>query len=72
MWILFMIVVHVNDPRDIPGKIVLEFKSEKQCQEVLSSISYWTKFSWFKVEGNCYDSTKIDQNMLKGMIRPSK
>lgn len=69
MWILFLIVVHNSDPKDIPGKISLEFKTEKQCIEALNSISYWTKFSWFKVEGKCYENSKIDPKIVQGMSR---
>jgi hypothetical protein len=70
MWFLYIIVVHVSIPSDIPGKILLEFKTEKQCIEALNSISYWTKFNWFKVEGKCYESTKIDPKIIQGMSRP--
>ena len=67
MWIMFLIVVHNSNPSDIPGKIMLEFKTQKQCQEVLKTMNYWTKFSWFKAEGKCLDASKIDPNLIKGM-----
>jgi hypothetical protein len=69
MWVLFLIVVHYNDPKDVPGKIALEFKTEYQCNEALKSMTYWTKFSWFKAEGRCYERSKIDPQLLKNMIK---
>jgi hypothetical protein len=69
MWILFLIVVHNSNPNDIPGKITLEFKTEQQCREALKSMYYWTKFSWFKSEGKCYERNKIDPELIKNMIK---
>ena len=68
MWILFLIVVHNSNPSDIPGKITLEFKTEQQCKEALKSMTYWTKFSWFKTEGKCQHS-KMDPELIKNMIK---
>ena len=59
-WILFLIVVNVYDPTDIPGRIQLQFKDQATCEQVLQTMTYWVKFSWFKVEGKC--EKNIDSN----------
>jgi hypothetical protein len=45
--------VHLNNPQDIPGRVTLEFENQSQCQQSLRSMTYWLKFSNFKVEGQC-------------------
>jgi hypothetical protein len=59
-WILFLIVVNVYDPTDIPGRIQLQFKDQASCKQVLQTMTYWVKFAWFKVEGKC--EKNIDSN----------
>jgi hypothetical protein len=53
MWILIMIAVHVTNPNDQPGKVQLQFETEKSCVEALQSIQYELKFKQFRVEGKC-------------------
>ena len=53
MWILFLIVVNIYDPSDIPGKIQLHFKDQQTCEQVLQSMTSYVKFPWFRVEGRC-------------------
>ena len=53
MWLMILIAVHTNDPRDVPGKITLEFADQVACEQSLKSMSYWLKFESFKVEGKC-------------------
>jgi hypothetical protein len=53
MWILILIAVHVNNPKDIPGKITMEFPDELSCQQSLSTIKWQLKFENFKVDGKC-------------------
>jgi len=52
MWMI-LIAVHINDPKDIPGKITLQFQTPQQCEQTLQSMTYWLKFENFKVEGKC-------------------
>jgi len=53
MWLLMLIAVHVNDPKDIPGRIELTFQDRVSCEQSLQSMTYWLKFSQFKIEGKC-------------------
>jgi hypothetical protein len=53
MWLMILIAVHIRDPKDIPGKITLQFQTQQQCEQVLSTMAYWLKFENFKVEGKC-------------------
>lgn len=56
MWLMILIAVHINDPKDIPGKITLEFTNEQQCEQTLRTMTYWLKFEQFKVIGKCQKS----------------
>ncbi len=53
MWLMILIAVHINDSKDIPGKIILEFPEQTVCEQTLKSMTYWLKFESFKVEGKC-------------------
>lgn len=53
MWLMILIAVHINDPKDMPGKITLQFQTQQQCEQALQSMTYWLKFDNFKVEGKC-------------------
>jgi hypothetical protein len=53
MWILLLIAVHVNDPKDIPAKVQLTFETREDCQRAESTLEYWVKFKQFKVETSC-------------------
>lgn len=50
---MILMAVHLNDPKDIPGKVYLEFQTEHQCEQALQSMKYWLKFEQFKVIGKC-------------------
>jgi hypothetical protein len=53
MWLMILLAVHINDPKDIPGKIELVFQDKLVCEQVLNTMKYQLKFSQFKVEGKC-------------------
>jgi hypothetical protein len=53
MWILLILAVNVNDPKDIPGKVTLEFATEQQCEQSRSTVTSWLKFDTFKVTTQC-------------------
>jgi len=53
MWLMILIAVHINDPKDVPGKITLQFQTQQQCEQVLQSMTYWLKFDSFKVVAEC-------------------
>jgi hypothetical protein len=53
MWLLILLAVHVNDPTDIPGRVELQFRDQRSCEEVLNSMKWNLKFKSFKVEGKC-------------------
>ena len=50
---MILIAVHINDSKDIPGRITLQLQTQQQCEQVLSTMEYWLKFENFKVEGKC-------------------
>ena len=58
MWLMILIAVHVNNPDDIPGKIILQFQTQQQCEQTLKSMTYWLKFNSFKIEGKCKNEIK--------------
>jgi hypothetical protein len=50
---MILIAVHTNNPQDIPGRIELMFQNQTACEQSLQSMTYWLKFSQFKIEGKC-------------------
>jgi hypothetical protein len=53
MWLMILIAVHVNNPRDIPGRVELTFADQATCEQVLSTMTYRLKFDNFRMEGRC-------------------
>lgn len=53
MYLMILIAVHLTDPKDIPGRITLEFTDQITCEQSLQSMTYWLKFNNFKIEGKC-------------------
>jgi len=53
MWLLIILAVNINDPKDVPGKVTLEFPDQQSCETSLYSLKYKLKFDGFKVEGKC-------------------
>ena len=53
MWLMILIVVHLKDPKDIPGRVMLEFPDQLSCETSLQSMTYWIKFDSFRIEGKC-------------------
>ena len=52
-WLLIVLCVNINNPKDIPGKLIVEFETKQECETKLASMSYWLKFDSFKVVGKC-------------------
>jgi hypothetical protein len=50
---MILIAVHLNDPKDVPARVMLEFTDQVACETVLKSLTYQVKFESFKVEGKC-------------------
>ena len=65
MWILYLMVVNMFDPNDIPGRIQLQFSSHQSCEVALQNMNYWVKFPWFKVEGKCEKNTDNNRQPTK-------
>lgn len=61
MWTLFLIVVNIYDPTDIPGRIQLQFQEKVTCELALQSMTSYVKFSWFRVEGRCEKNTNSNR-----------
>jgi hypothetical protein len=53
MWILILLAININNPRDIPGRIELLYENENQCLYSLNTLKYELKFKNFKIEGQC-------------------
>jgi hypothetical protein len=53
MWILILLAININNPRDIPGKISLEFNSLEACIESVNSLQYNLKFKNYRIEAQC-------------------
>jgi len=53
MWSLILIAVHINNPSDIPGRIEMSFQDKGLCEQTLQTMTFWLKFSQFKIEGKC-------------------
>jgi hypothetical protein len=53
MWILIILAVHVNNPKDIPGQVTLEFPTQQACEQARTTMTSWLKFDSFKVIAQC-------------------
>jgi hypothetical protein len=53
MWLLIILAVHINDPKDIPGRVTLEFPTQTACEQARVSMNSWLKFDSFKVISQC-------------------
>lgn len=52
-WILLLLAININNPRDIPGRISVEFSSQESCISVARTLQYELKFKNFKIEAQC-------------------
>ena len=53
MWLLIILAVNVNNPKDIPGRVSIEFATQQECLEKKATITSWVKFNSFKIETKC-------------------
>ena len=53
MWLLIILAVNINNPQDVPGRISVEFATERACESARESVKYWLKFEGFKVQAQC-------------------
>lgn len=53
VWILVLVAVSQTNPKDVPGRVTMEFQSQQQCEQAVQSMTYWLKFDSFKVVGRC-------------------
>lgn len=53
MWLLIILAVHTQDPKDVPGRVTLEFYTEQECLAAQRTIQYQLKFPQFKVVSQC-------------------
>ena len=52
-WILIIVAVHINDPKDRPAQLEMTFSTEQQCLTTAQSLKYNIKFKQFKLEAVC-------------------
>ena len=57
-WILIILCVNINNPKDVPGKLFLEFETKQQCESTLASMNYSLKFDSFKLVAKCEESNE--------------
>ena len=50
---MILIAVHLNDPKDVPGRVTIEFPDQASCEQSLKSITWSLKFESFKVDARC-------------------
>lgn len=55
-WILVVLCINISNPKDIPGRLTLEFESKQQCETSLASMDYWLKFDSFKIIAKCEET----------------
>ena len=53
MWILILLAVNINNPNDVPGRVSIEFATERACESARESVKYWFKFEQFKAHTQC-------------------
>jgi hypothetical protein len=53
MWLLIILAVHQMDPKDVPGRVTLEFRTEQECLAAQHSLQYQLKFPQFRVIAQC-------------------
>jgi hypothetical protein len=53
MWILLLIAININNPKDIPGRISIEFASQETCINSANTLQYELKFKNFRIEAQC-------------------
>jgi hypothetical protein len=53
MWLLLIIAVHMENPKDVPGRVTLEFSTLEECKQAQSTLQWQLKFPQFKVTSQC-------------------
>ena len=62
MWILLILAVNINNPSDVPGRVLIKIDTEQQCLKARSTIEYKLKFDSFKVTSECKRHENINSN----------
>jgi hypothetical protein len=52
-WILLLLAININNSKDIPGRISIEFSSQESCISASHTLQYELKFKNFKIEAQC-------------------
>lgn len=45
MWLLILIAVNINDPKNQPGRVELTLPDQKSCESVLNSMTYTLRYT---------------------------
>lgn len=61
-WLLVMMAVNINNPKDIVGKVDIKFDSEQACRAALNTIEYEFKFKNFKIDAKCISNENNTNN----------
>ena len=55
-WLMIVLCVNITNPKDVPGRLTLEFDSKQQCESSLESMTSWLKFDSFKITAKCEEA----------------
>jgi hypothetical protein len=53
MWILLLVVVSINDAYSPDATIQVPIKTEKECKQAVTNMTYWSKINNYKVTAVC-------------------
>ncbi len=67
MWMLVILCVNLNNPNDVPGKVIIPFDSKEKCESAINNSSFWIKFDSFTIKGECHESQKVNKKDLRSM-----
>jgi hypothetical protein len=67
MWILLILCVNLNNPNDVPGKVLIPFDTKEKCEAAVNNSSFWIKFDSFTIKGECVEGKEINKKNLRSV-----
>ena len=52
-WLLVLLCVNINNATDVPGRVTIEYTTQQECEQAITSMTAWLKFDSFKVQAQC-------------------
>jgi hypothetical protein len=53
MWILLLVVVSINDAYSPDATIQVPIKTEKECKQAVTNMTYWSKLNNYRITSVC-------------------